>query len=161
MFAPPLSHNAFGCLVAAISLRREAPLAIPFWELARQCRQELQQKIDQRTPSCLESLTRRRLFSGRALKIPTQATLSINNLGRCDEVRSGPWRLEAFSWYARSRRIGAATSINVATVNDCLNMTLQGNRLAGESLSELGSLVTQRISAALHADVPQPVAVGV
>ncbi len=147
LYAPRVDRTTLGCFAGIMDFPHADPLASPFWDLARRCRRNVQHEMSWRMPNCWDHLMSRVAFTPRWLKPLQRMTAGVNNLGRCETVSAGPWRLEEFSWFARSRHLGACVAVNTATVNGCLNLTLQADRASRESLQDLGDRITERIAA--------------
>lgn len=150
LYTPQVDRNTLGCFAGIMDFPHTDPLSIRFWELARQCRRDVQQEMRWLMPNCWDCLMSRVEFTPQWLRPLRRMTIGVNNLGRCEDICSGPWRLEEFSWFARSRHLGACVAANTATVNGRLNLTLQADRATRESLSDLADQVTQRIAAGLN-----------
>lgn len=147
-YVNPIDDQTVGCFASILDFWRQNSTAIPFWDLARQCVGEIAHERRWWMPNCWDHLMSRVAFTPAWLKPLRRMAVGINNLGRCEEVAAGAWRLEEFSWFGRSEHLGGTVTVNAATINGRLNLTLLGSRLAHSTLAEIRDALMLRLERA-------------
>jgi hypothetical protein len=155
-YVNPIDDRTVGCFAGILDFWRNNPAAVPFWELARQCVAEIAHERRWWMPNCWDHLMSRVAFTPAWLKPLRRMAIGINNLGKCPEVAAGPWRLEELSWFGRSEHLGGTVTVNAATVNGRLNLTLQGSRLTRNTLEEIRDAILLRLDRAAGVRSEQP-----
>ncbi len=149
-YANPVDRETLGCFVGILDFWHDKPLSSDFWHLARRCRRDIEYEQAWKMPNCWDHLMSAVPFSPLFFKPFRKLTLGVNNLGRCEEVGAGPWRLEEFSWFGKSQTLGASLYLNTATINGRLNLTLQGAQASQETLQEIADRLTTRMEQILE-----------
>ncbi|MFO0917500.1 MAG: condensation domain-containing protein [Planctomycetaceae bacterium] len=144
-YATPVDRQTLGCFVGIMDFWHDHPLGRDFWHLARRCRRDVEFEKNWRMPNCWDSLMSVIPFSPAFFKPFRKMSIGVNNLGRCEEIGIGPWRLEEFSWFGRAQSLGASLYLNTATINGRLNLTLQGAEASQETLQEIGDKLTSEM----------------
>src|SRR5262249_54775051 len=137
-YALPVDRRTLGCFVGILDFWHDRPLSTEFWTLARRCRRDIEHEQAWKMANCFDYLFSRIGFTSQLLQPSRKLTVGVNNLGRCEEVSAGQWRLEEFSWFGRAQTLGASIYLNTATINGRLNLTLYGSHVSQETLHELG-----------------------
>jgi hypothetical protein len=144
-YVNPVDDQTIGCFAGILDFWRHSPAKTPFWDLARQCAGEITRERRWWMPNCWDHLMSCVAFTPAWLKPLRRMALGINNLGNCPEVAAGPWRLEELSWFGRSEHLGGSVTLNAATVNGRLNLTLLGSRLTVETLTEIRDAMLRQL----------------
>lgn len=155
-YVNPIDDQTVGCFAGILDFWRNHATAVPFWDLARQCVGEIANERRWWMPNCWDHLMSRVSFTPAWLKPLRRMAVGINNLGRCPEVAAGPWRLEEFSWFGRAENLGGSVTVNAATINGRLNLTLQGGRLTLATLAEIRDAILLRLERAAEMPTEQP-----
>ncbi|MBI1346549.1 hypothetical protein GC163_09700 [bacterium] len=154
---PPLSFDQVGCYVWILGYQIARPEEIPFWELARTCRQKLDAEWKsgsfQRTWRWLPWLlplykmrrtTRKKLESG---------IVSINDMGAVRPVKAAAnMQLEELGWYSNREHTVATFVVNAVMLDGRLNLTFASPCHTSDQLAKLASAVAEQLRSAAKSE---------
>jgi|GEM_PF-4243137 len=147
-YVAPVDDQTVGCFAGILDFWQTSPLQTEFWELARQCRGDVLHERRWWMPNCWDHLMSRVAFTPAWLKALRRMAVGVNNLGLCPEVSIGSFRLEELSWFSRTQNLGGSVTVNAATINGGLNITVQGSRLTRQTLTEIRDALLQTLETA-------------
>lgn len=156
---PRLGYDQVGCYVWIVGYQVTPPEGTPFWELARECRQQLEttwqagsfQRIWAWLPWLLPLYkARRSTRRGRESGI-----VSINDMGALRATTGDPdFVLEEVGWYSNREHAIATFAVNAAMVEGRLNLTFASPSHTPEQLQTVAASISQTLR-----DAAQPVTI--
>lgn len=154
---PRLEFDQVGCYVWILGYQIAQPEVIPFWQLAKTCRQKLEvewqsgsfQRAWRWLPWLLplyklRRATRKRLESG---------IVSVNDLGALRPVKSSPkMQLQELGWYSNREHAVATFVVNAVMLDGRLNLTFVSPCHAAEQLKSISAAVAEHLRSASATD---------
>jgi|GEM_PF-4797925 len=147
---PRLGYDQVGCYVWILGYRIAVPEAIPFWELARRCRQQLESAWQsgsfQRTwhwlPWLLPLFKRRRTSRQRI----RGGVVSINDMGAVRSTISGHGAvLEEMGWYSNREHTMATFVANAVMLEGRINLTFSSPCHTPEQLQTVAQSIMEAL----------------